>query len=76
MDYQGLNKVTVHNRYALPLTPNTLERLSGAKFFTKINFHGAYNLVYIHPGDEWKTAFALDMVILSMQTHLLVLQTC
>jgi hypothetical protein len=57
VDYRGLNKVMVRNRYALPLIPSLLERLSGAKYFTKLDLRGAYNLVRIRPGDEWKTAF-------------------
>ena len=57
VDYPGLNKVTIRNRYALPLISNLLERLSGAKYFTKLDPHGAYNLVRIRLEDEWKTAF-------------------
>ena len=57
VDYRGLNKVTIRNRYALPLISSLLERVNGAKFFTKIDLRGAYNLVRIRPGDEWKTAF-------------------
>ena len=37
VDYRGLNKVTIKNRYALPLISSLLERINGAKFFTKIN---------------------------------------
>jgi hypothetical protein len=57
VDYRGLNKVTIRNRYALPLISSLLERINGARFFTKIDLRGAYNLVRIRPGDEWKTAF-------------------
>ena len=57
VDYRGLNKVTVRNRYALPLIPTLLEHLSGAKYFTKLDLWGAYNLVWIRPGHEWKTTF-------------------
>ena len=57
VDYRGLNKVTIRNRYALPLISNLLERIGGAKHFTKIDLRGAYNLVRIRPGDEWKTTF-------------------
>ena len=57
VDYRGLNKVTIRNRYALPLISSILEQVNGAKFFTKIDLRGAYNLVRIRPGDEWKTAF-------------------
>ena len=52
VDYRGLNKVTTRNRYALPLISSLLERVNGAKFFTKIDLRGAYNLVRIQLGDE------------------------
>lgn len=57
IDYRGLNAMTVKNRYPLPLIDSLLDRLSGAQVFTKIDLRGAYNLVRIKPGDEWKTAF-------------------
>ncbi|KAI2644583.1 Transposon Tf2-11 polyprotein [Labeo rohita] len=34
-----------------------LEELRGAQVFTKLDLRSAYNLVCIHAGDEWKTAF-------------------
>lgn len=57
VDYRALNKVTVKNRYPIPLISELLDRLGEAKIFTKIDLRGAYNLVRIKPGDEWKTAF-------------------
>ena len=57
MDYRGLNKVTVRNRYPLPLIPMLLDRLRTGHIFSKIDLRGAYNLVRIKPGDEWKTTF-------------------
>ena len=57
VDYRGLNKLTVRNRYPLPLIPELLDRLQSARVFSKIDLRGAYNLVRIKPGDEWKTAF-------------------
>jgi hypothetical protein len=57
VDYRGLNKVTKKNRYPLPLISGLLEQLGRAKIFTKIDLRGAYNLVRIKEGDEWKTAF-------------------
>ena len=32
-------------------------QLKGAKYFTKLELRGAYNLIRIAEGDEWKTAF-------------------
>ena len=57
VDYRALNKVTVKNRCPLPLISETLERLSQARIFTKLDLKGAYNLVRVAKGDEWKTAF-------------------
>ena len=57
VDYRGLNKVTKKNRYPLPLIFGLLEQLKCAKIFTKIDLRGAYNLVQIKEGDEWKTTF-------------------
>ena len=57
VDYRGLNKVTVPNRCPLPLISETFDRLGKAKRFTKLDMRGAYNLLRIAEGDEWKTAF-------------------
>ncbi|KAK3531065.1 hypothetical protein QTP70_008755 [Hemibagrus guttatus] len=57
IDYRGLNAITVHYPYPLPLVPAALEQLRGARFFTKLDLRSTYNLVRIREGDEWKTAF-------------------
>jgi hypothetical protein len=57
IDYRGLNAITIKNRYPLPLIHELLHRFSKARIFTKIDLRGAYNLVRIKEGDEWKTAF-------------------
>ncbi|SOV09386.1 uncharacterized protein UDID_18575 [Ustilago sp. UG-2017a] len=57
VDYRGLNRITIRNRYPLPLIDELLDRLREARFFTRIDLRGAYNLFCIAKGDEWKTAF-------------------
>jgi len=57
VDYRGLNKVTVKNRYPLPLISEILDRISGAQYFSKIDIKDAYYRIRIQEGDEWKTAF-------------------
>ncbi|XP_063800275.1 uncharacterized protein LOC134968692, partial [Pseudophryne corroboree] len=57
IDYRGLNDITIKNRYPLPLITELFDRVSGATIFTKLDLRGAYNLIRIREGDEWKTAF-------------------
>jgi hypothetical protein len=57
VDYRGLNRVTKKNRYPLPLINETMDRLVGAKIFTKLDLKDAYHRLRIKKGDEWKTAF-------------------
>jgi hypothetical protein len=57
VDYRKLNAITVKDRYALPLADELRDRLVGAKIFTKLDLRGAYNLVRMKEGEEWKTAF-------------------
>ncbi len=57
IDYRHLNSQMVKYRYPLPLVPAALEQLRGARIFSKLDLRRAYNLIRIHRGDEWKTAF-------------------
>ena len=57
VDYRGLNAITIKNRTPLPLISETLDRMRGAKMFTKLDLRGAYNLLRVAAGHEWKTAF-------------------
>ena len=57
VDYRGLNRLTIKNRYPLPLISEALDRLVGAQVYTKLDIRSAYNLIRIKEGDEWKTAF-------------------
>jgi hypothetical protein len=57
VDCRGWNKVTIANRYPLPIMSELQDRVRGAKIFTKIDLKNGYNLIRIKPGDEWKTAF-------------------
>lgn len=56
-DYRGLNKITIKNKYPLPLMSTAFDLIQGATVFTKLDLWNAYHLVCIREGDEWKTAF-------------------
>lgn len=57
VDYRALNEGTIKDRYPLPLVKDTLNQLSQAKIYTTLDIRGAYNLVRMAEGEEWKTAF-------------------
>lgn len=56
-DYRALNKITKKDRYPLPLIQETLDRISKAKWFTKLDIITAFHRIRIAEGDEWLTAF-------------------
>jgi hypothetical protein len=56
-DYRALNAMTVKNKYPLPLIPELIAKLRGAKYFTKLDVRWGFNNVRMKEGDEWKAAF-------------------
>jgi len=56
VDYRALNKITIPNRYPLPLMQKLQDRVHGARWFTKLDLKNGFNLIRIKEGDEWKTA--------------------
>src|SRR5229473_3737543 len=56
-DYRKLNNMTIKNSYPLPLISELIDKLKGAKMFTKLSICWGYNNVCIQTGDEWKAAF-------------------
>ncbi|KAF4476546.1 Transposon Tf2-9 polyprotein [Colletotrichum fructicola Nara gc5] len=57
VDYRMLNEMTIKNRYPLPLIDEMRRLLHGANWFTALDLKGAYNLIRMKQGEEWKTAF-------------------
>ena len=57
IDYRALNSQTIKNRYALPRIDELLDRLYGAKIFSKIDLTSGYWQIAIAPEDRYKTAF-------------------
>ncbi len=56
-DYCKLNEMTIKNHYPLPLISELMDKLWGAKYFSKLDIRWGYNNVRIKYGDEWKAAF-------------------
>ncbi|KAA0046199.1 RNA-directed DNA polymerase-like protein [Cucumis melo var. makuwa] len=55
IDYRALNKLTVRNKYPLPIITDLFDRLHGAKYFSKLDLWSKYYQVRIAEGDEPKT---------------------
>ena len=51
-----MNKVTVKNKYPLPLIDDLFDQMRGAKVFSKIDLRSGYHQVRIKDGDIHKTA--------------------
>ena len=47
IDYRGLNKITIPNKYPLPLASELQDRLANAKYFTKIDLKTGFHLIRI-----------------------------
>ncbi len=52
MNYQDLNAITVKNWYSLSLISETLNHLSWAKIFIKLNIIFAFNQLWIKEENE------------------------
>ena len=57
VDYRWLNKVTVKNRYPLPLAEELLDSLRGSTVFSSIDLRDGYYQIRVAPQDVPKTAF-------------------
>jgi len=56
VDYRRLEKLTILNKYLLPLMTELRERVAGGTIFMKLHLKDGYHLIRIKKGDEWKTA--------------------
>ena len=52
VDNRGLNKVSIVNRYPLPLMNELRDRVGSSTIFTKLDLKSGYNHIWIEEGDE------------------------
>src|SRR5271156_3771482 len=59
-NYQALNRITVKNKSPLPLISELINKLQGARYFTKLDVRWGFNNVRMKDGDEWKATFCTN----------------
>jgi hypothetical protein len=51
VDYRGINKITIANRYPLPIMSELQDRVPNSQIFTKIDLKTGYHMIRIKDGD-------------------------
>ena len=57
VDYRELNKITIKNKYPLPMIDDLFDQLKGARVYSKIDLRSGYHQLKIRESDIPRTAF-------------------
>lgn len=65
VDYRGLNKQTIKDKYPIPLLEVVLDELGSAKFFSKLDLRAGFHQLRMSPDDVIRQPSELILVTTS-----------